>query len=418
MVVLAVRTTNTVTKYHHMPLTDLAIRQAKPKSKPYKLADGKGLHLLVNTAGKYWRFKYRFLSKQKTLALGVYPEVSLTSAREKRDEARKVMGNGGDPGQVKKAQKQQAKLRAENAFEPIAREWIEQQCGRWTPDHTERVLRSLERGVFPDLGPRPVAEINPPELLAVLRQIERRGALEMAGRTLQRCRAVFRYAIQTGRAERNPATDLVGVLKTRKVEHRLALGRAELPEFLAKLKTYDGHPLTRLALRFMVMTFVRTGELRRARWEEFDIEGALWRIPAERMKMRAAHLVPLTPQALEVLEELRPYSGRYALVFPSQNDHEKPMSENTLLYAFYRMGYHRKATVHGIRATASTILNEAGFASDVVERQLAHAERNKVRAAYHRAEYLDERRRMMQWWGDYLDALASGTNVIPIRQTR
>ena len=397
-------------------LTDTAIRTAKPKEKPYKLADEKGLYLLVNQTGKYWRLKYRFVGKEKLLALGVYPETSLKEARSKRDEARKTLSDGKDPCLVKRQAKQAAKSAAENSFESIAREWIGQQSERWTADHSARVLLSLEQDAFPTLGSRPVNDIDTPELLEVLRAIERRGALETAARVMQRCGAVFRYAIRTHRAKHNPAGDLRGVLKTRKVEHRAALSRAELPELLRKIEAYDGRLLTRLALRFTALTFVRPGELRGAVWDEFDIEAAEWRIPAERMKMKAPHLVPLSSQALATLEEIRPLTGRCAFVFPSERSLSKPMSENTLLYALYRLGYRSRMTAHGFRAVASTILNESGFTPDVIERQLAHVEQNKVRAAYHRSEYLDERRRMMQWWGDYLDGAREGAKVVPIRR--
>ncbi len=256
-----------------------------------------------------------------------------------------------------------------------------------------------------------MSEITAPELLEVIRVAERRGALDVAGRLSQRCGAIFRYAIQTGRASYNPAADLRGAIKSRKVTHRPALGRAELPEFLAKLEAYDGHTVTRCALRLALLTFVRTNELRGARWHEFDTDAALWRIPAERMKMQTAHLVPVAEQTLEVLEELRPLTRGNVLLFPGERNPLRPMSENTMLYALYRMGYHSRATVHGLRATASTILNESGFAPDIIERQLAHVERNKIRAAYHRAEYLDDRRRMMQWWADYLSGLSTGVPV-------
>ena len=250
--------------------------------------------------------------------------------------------------------------------------------------------------------------------MEVLRKVESRDALELASKTLQRCSAVFRFAIQTGRAEYNPVTDLKGALKTRKVIHRAALSRADLPEFLTKLSAYDGHMQTRLALNLVVLTFVRTGEIRGARWDEFDLDRAEWRIPAERMKMRSEHIVPLSQQALATLDELKPLSGHRELLFPSEKTWKKPISENTMLYAMYRMGYHGTATVHGFRATASTILNESGFKSDVIERQLAHAERNKVRAAYNRSEYLEERKKMMQWWADFLEGIKNNKNVVPI----
>jgi integrase len=279
------------------------------------------------------------------------------------------------------------------------------------------VLRSLESEVFPLIGPKPIQELSAPQILEVVQRVEKRNALDMASRILQRVSAVFRYAISTGRATYNPAADLKGSLKTRKVTHRAAISRAELPEFLNKLNAYDGQPLTRLALKLVVLTFVRSRELRGARWAEFDFERAEWRIPSERMKITAEHIVPLSRQAIRILGELKPLTGSYDLVFPNQNNLSKPMSENTLLYAMYRMGYHSKATVHGFRATASTILNEMGWKADVIERQLAHAERNKVRAAYHRSEYLEDRRHMMQVWGDFIESLTTGAKIIPLRQT-
>ncbi len=399
-----------------MALTDVAAKQAKPRDKAYKLADSAGLHLLIQPNGaKYWRLKYRIDGREKVLALGVYPEVSLAIARVRRDDARKAIGEGIDPVEAKRARKREKKLQAENSFECLAREWHEQQKGRWTADHAARVLESLEKEIFPQFGSKPVLDVTAPQILEAIRKIEKRSALDVASRVLQRVGAVFRYAIQTGRAEHNPAVDLVGALKTRKVQHRAALERAELPEFLAKLQAYEGQPLTRHALRLIVLTFVRSRELRGARWEEFDLGRMEWRIPAERMKMSAPHLVPLSSQAVEVIEQIRALTGNYDLVFPAQTSVRKPMSENTLLYAMCRMGYHKRATVHGFRATASTILNETGFPCDAIERQLAHAERNKVRAAYHRSEYLGERRKMMQWWGDYLDGLTNGANVVPLR---
>jgi len=400
-----------------MPLTALGIKQAKPAAKPKKLSDGKGLYLLVHPAGgKYWRMKYRHAGKENTLALGVWPDVSLAKARDGRDAARKLLAEGLDPIEVRRSEERQRVLNNALSFEVIAREWHEHQRGRWINSHAEQVLLSLEANVFPALGSRPVTDISPEELLNVVRAVERRGALDVAGRILQRCSSVFRYAIQTSRAKINPATELRGALRSHKVTHRAALSAESLPEFLQKLDHYDGHMLTRLALRLVMLTFVRSNELREARWEEFDIDQAMWRIPAERMKMRSAHLVPLSSQAIGVLEQILPITGRFDLVFPSQSGIKKTMSENTLLYAMYRMGYHGRATVHGFRATASTILNENAFSSDAIERQLAHAERNKVRAAYHRSEHLPERKRMMQWWADYLDTAARSIGqVVPMQ---
>jgi integrase len=323
---------------------------------------------------------------------------------------------GIDPGAAKKKEKHAERERAENTFRAIALDWTETYGARWTESHFRRVVASLEEDAFPALGDLPVKEITPPMVLEVIRAVESRGALDVASRVLQRTSAVFRYAIQTGRASYNPAADMKGVLKTRKVEHRSAIPQGELPDFLKKLDSYSGYPITKLALRLIVLTFVRTGELRGARWEEFDVDQGEWRIPAERMKMRSPHIVPLSPQALAVVEELRPLTGHFDLLFPSQRDQGKPISENTLLYALYRLGYHKRATVHGFRALASTILNETGFRPDVIERQLAHVERNKVRAAYHRSEYLEERQKMMDWWGACIESMANDQKVVLLRR--
>ena len=288
-----------------MPLTETAIRNAKPAEKPIRLFDGGGLYLEVSPrGGKWWRLKYRQNGKEKRISLGVYPDVGLKLARERRDEARKQIAQGQDPSDVKRAEKAQAKAQAENSFEKVAREWHEKQKGRWVLDHAARVLGSLEKDIFPEIGGQPVDAITPPTVLATIRKIEKRGVKDYPSRVLQRVHAVFRYAVQTGRATMNPAADLSGALKSHKVEHRAALSRADLPEFIEKLEKYEGQPLTRLALKLALLTFVRTKELRGARWEEFDIERAEWRIPAERMKMRAEHIVPLSKQAIAVLEEL------------------------------------------------------------------------------------------------------------------
>ncbi len=399
-------------------LTDPKIRQAKPADKPYKLFDGGGLFLLVQTGGsKLWRLKYRFGGKEKLLALGSYDKgISLKKAREERDKARDQLVEGIDPGAAKKKEKHAERKLAENTFRAIALDWAGTCGARWTESHFRRVVTSLEEDAFPVLGGLPVKEITPPMVLEVIRAVESRGALDVASRVLQRTSAVFRYAIQTGRVSYNPAADMKGVLKTRKVEHRSTISRCELPDFLKKLDSYSGESITKLALRLIVLTFVRTGELRGARWEEFDVDQREWRIPAERMKMRSPHIVPLSPQALAVLEELRSLTGHFDLLFPSQRDQGKPISENTLLYALYRLGYHKRATVHGFRALASTILNETGFRPDVIERQLAHVERNKIRAAYHRSEYLDERQKMMDWWGACIESMANEQKVVLLRR--
>lgn len=399
-----------------MPLTDTAVRKARARERAYKLADGGGLYILVNTSGKkYWRLKYRHAGREKLLALGVYPELTLAQAREGRNDAKRLLKSGHDPVITKKRLRRAAETAASNTFEHVALEWLEQQKGRWTAGHTYRVKLSLEQDVFPQIGTQPITAVTAKDLLASLRRVENRGATETAGRLLQRCSAIFRYAIACGKGAANPAVDLRGALKPHVRANRAALSATELPDFLKKLNAYDGRPETRTGLRLLALTFVRPGELRAAEWSEFDLAKAEWRIPAARMKMRAEHVVPLSQQAIEALEELRPLTGQSRFVFPNVADHQKPMSENTLLFAMYRMGYHSRATAHGFRATASTILNEQGFRPDVIERQLAHAEKNKVRAAYNRAEYLEERRRMMQHWADFLDGLATGAEVVSLK---
>jgi len=399
-------------------LTDSKIRQAKPADKPYKLFDGGGLFLLVQPNGsKLWRLKYRFGGKEKLLAIGSYDKgVSLKKAREERDKARDQLVEGIDPSAAKKREKNFEREQAENTFRSIALDWAKTYGARWMDSHRDRVIASLEADAFPSLGDLPIKEITPPMVLEVIRAVESRGALDVASRVLQRTGAIFRYAIQTGRATYNPAADMKGVLKTRKVEHRRAISPDELPDFFKKLDSYSGEYITKLALRLIVLTFVRTGELRGAHWDEFNFDQREWRIPAERMKMRSLHIVPLSLQALAVLEELRVLTSQYDLLFPSQRDQRKPISENTLIYALYRLGYHKRATVHGFRALASTILNETGFRPDVIERQLAHVERNKVRAAYHRSEYLEERRKMMDWWGAYIESTAKDQKVVALRR--
>ncbi len=402
-----------------MALSEIAIRNAKVEhgKAQRKLADGAGLYLLITADGsKYWRLKYRWHGKEKVLALGVYPDTKASDARAKRDEAKKLLREGRDPSAVRREQKQAAKAAAANNFEGVAREWVEKKRHEWTADHADAVLKSLEDNLFPDLGTRPISLVTAPELLATLRRIEAREAFETAQRLLQRCRAVFAYAVATSRAERNVAIDLTGALKAPVRSNRAALSSADLPEFLRKLDAYDGRLQTKLAMQLQALTFVRPGELRGAEWTEFDLDAAEWRIPAERMKMRTPHVVPLSRQALEVLEQLKRITGGNKYLFPNQAKPHAPMSENTVLFALYRMGYHSRATAHGFRATASTILNEQGWKPDAIERQLAHKERNRVRAAYHRSEYLDERRKMMQAWADYLDALKAGAKVTGIRK--
>ena len=393
-----------------MSLSDAKARNAKPQARPYKISDGEGLFLLVATTGsKYWRLKYFYAGKEKLLALGVYPEVGLGDARERRAQAQKTLAAGKDPGEVKKEIKRLTVLKNENAFEAVAREWFEKRKHEWADNSARSFQKRLERHILPKLGQRPIADITAPEILAVLRVVEGSGALDTAQRVMQMCGQIFMYAIATGRAERNPVPDLRGALKTPVTKHHSYLKADDLPEFLRKLKAYDGALITKLAIRFLLLTFVRTTELRAAEWKEINFDKAEWRIPAERMKMKETHIVPLSRQAVAVLRELRKHTGNRQYVFPNQQNLLTFMSENTMLYALYRMGYHSRTTGHGFRSTASTILNEHGFQPDVIERQLAHCERNKVRAAYNHAQYLTERRKMMQWWADYLDKAAQKT---------
>lgn len=389
-----------------MPLSDTAVRMAKPREKPYKLSDSAGLYLEIAPSGsRYWRLKYRFGGKEKRLALGVYPVVTLARARTDALEARRILHDGVDPSMRKKEREREAKLAAANSFESVARDWHAVMRPKWTEHHTRNVIESLEKDIFPTLGDRPIAELKAPEVLDAIRKIEKRGAIDIAQRVRQRCSAVFAYAIGSGVAENNPVAAMKGVFLTRRKEPRRMLPASELPSFLRNLRTHKGEKTIQLALHLIVLTMVRTAELRGAQWDEFDLERKVWLIPEGRMKMRAPHLVPLSRQAVAILDELRPITGGCDLVFPGRSDRRKPISENTLLYALYRMGYHQRATTHGFRALASTILNESGlWRPDAIERQLAHKEQNAVRAAYHRSEYLEERARMMQWWADFIDA--------------
>ena len=401
-----------------MPLTDSAIRNAKPKEKQYKMTDGSGLYLLVTPkGGKWWRLDYRFNGKRKTLSMGIYPDVSLKSARDKRDKARKQIADGIDPGELRKATK--ASQSDANGFEAVAREWWGKHEPNWSQTHSSRILLRLEKDVFPWIGNRPIGEITAPELLTVLRRIENRGAVETAHRIHQSCGQIFRYAVATGRAERDPSADLKGALPpTRQKHHASITDPKKIGELLRAIDGYEGSFTTRCALQLASMTFVRPGELRHAEWPEIHLDKAEWRIPAEKMKMRTLHIVPLSTQAIAVLEEIKPLTGRGKYVFPGVRTNKRPMSENTVNAALRRLGYTKEEmTGHGFRSMASTILNEQGRNRDAIERQLAHAERNSVRAAYNYAEHLKERARMMQEWADYLDKLKAGAEIIPINQS-
>lgn len=402
-----------------MSLTDVAVRTAKSTDKPTKLSDEKGLFLLINPNGsKYWRLKYRFAGKEKLLALGVYPDVTLAEARSRRDQARKLLANGIDPGVVKQQAKYAVKQAAKNSFEAVAREWIAKQSPHWAESHTTKILRRFEQNVFPWIGSRPINEITATEILTVLQRVENRGAIDTAHRVMQNCGQVFRYAVVCGKASRNPAVDLRGALTPAKEKHHASITDPKLiGGLLWSLEGYQGSFVTQCALCLAPLVFVRPGELRKAEWAEFDLDAAEWRIPAERMKMREQHIVPLSTQAVAILRELHALTGDGRFVFPGARTNGRPMSENTVNAALRRLGYTKdEMTGHGFRSMASTILNEQGWHRDAIERQLAHAEHNAVRAAYNYAEHLPERRKMMQAWADYLDGLASGAKVVPIKQ--
>ncbi|MFA6058600.1 MAG: integrase arm-type DNA-binding domain-containing protein [Taibaiella sp.] len=391
-----------------MILTDTKIRTIKARDKAYKLTDGKGLFLLISPTGsKYWRFKYRFAGKEKLIALGVYPEVSLAQARAKRDEARKLLANDTDPGLLKQLNKRARKTASENSFEAVAREWYAKFSIQWTPNHGQRILIRLEKDIFPWLGSRPINEITAQELLSALRRIENRGAIETAHRAQQNCSQVFRYAIATGRAERDPCPDLRGALQPVNTRHHASItDPKEIAKLLRSIQDYEGYFVTKCALGLAPLVFVRPGELRNAEWEEVNFETAEWRIPAEKMKMRSIHIVLLSTQAINILQELHALTGTGKYIFPSVRTPNRPMSENTVLGALRRLGYTKnEMTGHGFRSMASTLLNEQGWNRDAIERQLAHSERNSVRAAYNYAEHLPERRKMMQHWADYLESL-------------
>jgi len=394
-----------------MPLSDVAIRRCKLNKTPQKLSDGGGLYLLIQPSGtKLWRYKYRFAGKEKLLALGSYPETSLAEAREKHLAARKLLSSGKDPSQAKQEARRQLILDQSDTFEAVAREWHANQSGRWAPSHAKKILRQLELDAFPKLGGRAIKELSPSEILEVVRKVEKREAHDSAHRLLRNINQVCCFAVVTNRLTRSPAIELKGALKPVRRNNNAYLREEELPEFFEKLRNYDGERTTQFGLQLLALLFVRTKELRGAAWKEISFDKELWRIPAERMKTKSPHIVPLSKQAIATLKELQGITGHRELLFPNRTQPSKCISENTMLYALYRMGYHSRATGHGFRATASTILNENGFSPDIIERQLAHAERNEVRAAYNHAQYLPQRRQMMQWWADYLDKAATPKN--------
>ena len=399
-----------------MPLTDTALRNAKPGLKARRIYDSGGLYVEVAPAGgKWFRFKYHFGGKERRLSLGVYPDVSLAQARERRDEARRLLAEGTDPSTVRKAAKAEQQAQAET-FELVARQWHEKFTPSWTPGHAARILTSLSQDAFPWLGHRPIREILPPEILSVARRVESRGAVETAHRLVGNIGMVFRYAVASGLADSDPTRDLRGALSpTNEKHHASVTDPKAVADLLRAIESYSGSLVTRCALRLAPLVFVRPGELRHAEWSEINTDAAEWRIPAHKMKMRTQHIVPLSKQALAVLGELRPLTGSGDYLFPSERTTERPMSENTVNAALRRLGYTKEEmTGHGFRSMASTLLNELGWNRDAIERQLAHAERNNVRAAYNYAEFMPERRKMMQAWADNLDALREGGKVIPL----
>jgi integrase len=399
-----------------MALTNTAVLNAKPESKQRKLADEKGLFLLIHPNGsKYWRFKYRVGGREKLLALGVYPDVSLADARARRDEARKLLANGADPGEVKKATKAAGAEKAANSFEVVAREWYAKNKAAWNSGHGDRIIRRLERDIFPWIGSKPVADLTAPDLLSTVRRIESRGALETAHRALQNCGQVLRYAVATGRALRDVSVDLRGAMPSPRETHLAAV--TEPDKVAPMLRAFDGYSgsfVTKCALRLAPLVFVRPGELRKAEWADIDLEAAEWRYTVT--KTDTPHLVPLSRQAVDILKELQPLTGQGKYVFPSARTSERPMSDNAVLSAMRRMNIGKdEMTGHGFRAMARTILDEVlGVRPDFIEHQLAHAVRDPNGRAYNRTAHLGERRKMMQLWADYLDKLKAGAEIVPI----
>ncbi len=414
-----------------MPLTDTAIRNAKPGDKPSKLFDERGLFLLVTpTGGKWWRLKYRFDGKEKLLSLGTYPDVPLAGriekdqitgkprkikgARDLRDEARELLAQGVDPGENRKATKAARQDRAANSFEVVAREWYTKMAPAWVEHHGDRIIRRFERDIFPWIGGRPIADVTAPELLAAVRRIEGRGAVETAHRALQNCGQVFRYAVATGRAERNPTGDLKGALPPVKGEHFAAVTEpAEVAKVLRALDGYEGTFTVACALRLAPLVFVRPGELRKAEWADIDLDAAEWRYIVT--KTKTSHIVPLSTQAVAILRELHALTGTGRYVFPGARSNGRPMSDNAILAAMRRMGIPKdEMSGHGFRAMARTILDEVlGFRPDFIEHQLAHAVKDPNGRAYNRTAHLGERRKMMQAWADYLEKLKAGAEVLP-----
>lgn len=401
-----------------MALTDIQVKTAKPKEKAYKLSDAGGLHLFVTAAGgKLWRLKYRYEGKEKLLSLGAYPDVSLLEAREKRDKARKLLTNDQDPSETNKAKKAEKQANKANTFKVWAGNWLAHWQADKSPRHAGYTLRRLEADIYPAIGNMPIAEIEAPHIAETMRIIAERGALDIAKRSHQTIGQVFRYAIandKSGTVKRNPAADIKpsDIIKPRQKENYARVDLKELPALLRAIDNSEARPITRIAIKLMALTFVRTTELIEAKWCEFDLEAKEWRIPAERMKMKSPHIVPLSKQVIDLLNTLHPITGNTDYLFHSQIDYKKPMSNNTILKALERMGYKGKMTGHGFRGIASTSLHEQGFDHQHIEIQLAHSARDAVSAAYNHALYIPQRTTMMQKWADYLDELKAGAKVI------
>lgn len=395
-----------------MPLTALQVKNAAPRDKDYGLADGGGLFLWIRAAGgKSWRFRFRLDGKQSHISLGTVDKVALAQARQLASEARQLVAQGKHPGLERSSKRAQAAIARANTFKMLALEWHQHKAPRWSAGYSSDVLEAFERDIFPRVGSLPLADIKPMQWLHVFRRIEARGALEILRKTRQRCQEVYRYAIATGRAEYNPIADIGGALQTPTSKHYPFLPVVELPELLRSIQTCAGHDIVKIATRLLILTGVRTAELRGAPWTEFDLGNGLWLIPAARMKMRRAHLVPLSKQAVTALRDLEHITGGYTLAFPGRNDPAKPMSEAAINQLLKRSGYDGRATGHGFRHTMSTTLHEQGYPSEWVETQLAHVDKNTIRGTYNHAVYLDGRREMLQWYADHLDSLACGNTI-------
>lgn len=384
-----------------MPLTDIQIRKANPKEKPYTLNDGNGLSLLIEPNGsKGWRFRYRFAGKPKMISLGVYGQVTLAEARKKRDEAKKQLAENINPSDARKSEKIALKYATENTFYAVAMEWHSSKCSTWSDGYASEILCCFENDIFPYIGKRPIDQIAPLELLAVLQKIEKRGALEQANKIRRRCGEVFRYAVITGRVKYNPAPDLAGAMNKPETKHFPFLREDEIPDFVKALNNYQGSKITKYATQLLMLTGVRNVELRLAEWTEFDFDNAIWEIPKERMKKRRPHLVPLSPQVIAILNELKVITGYYPLLFPGRNDVRKPISEASINKVIEKLGYKGRLTGHGFRHMMSTILHEKGFDSAWIELQLAHVDKNSIRGIYNHAQYIKNRRLMMNIYSE------------------